>query len=251
MNCAADSSKGGTGRQYVSMRSIVDHQLLKKSPLFAGVNEGFICGVLPSMQHETWPRGVLISALDDFHDRFHILVSGRVKVGRHHADNGREVTLFLLGPGDGFNILNVFDQTDRHGLQIRALDQVEILWVPVERWKAWMEENPALRTATANVAAALIQHLCELASELALDSTMTRLVRLLLRHIDTADLDLNLIHHLSQEELANMIGTVRPVLARLLSELRRDGVLELDGGTLHVTDVQRLLERADLDLVGQ
>ncbi|MBI1195582.1 MAG: helix-turn-helix domain-containing protein [Gammaproteobacteria bacterium] len=233
------------------MRTIVDQQILQKSPLFVGVDEGFIQSVLPVMQRETLPRGYLINSGAEFHDRFHILLNGRVKVGRHHADSGREMTLFLLGPGDGFNILSVLDQADRHDLQMRTLDKVEILWVSVERWMAWMEESAALRTATANVAATMIQHLCELASELALDSTMTRLVRLLLRHIDTPDLEFNLIHHLSQEELANMIGTVRPVIARLLSELRREGVLELDDGTLHITDVQRLLERADRDLIPQ
>jgi len=203
------------------------------------------------MQRESWPRGYLVNTDSEFHGRFHILVSGRVKVGRHHVDNGREVTLFLLGPGDGFNLLNVLDRVDTHDLQIRTLDEVELLWVPAERWTAWMDENHALRRATANVAASLIQHLCELASELALDSTMTRLVHLLLRHINTPELDLNLIHHLSQEELASMIGTVRPVIARLLGELRRDGAVEQDGHSIQIVDLQRLLDRANRNLIRQ
>lgn len=80
---------------------------------------------------------------------------------------------------------------------------------------------------------------------------MTRLVHLLLRHFDGNTRGLNLIDHLPQEELANLIGTVRPVVARLLGELRRDGAVEMSNGDLRIADLQCLLDKADRHLIEQ
>ena len=74
---------------------------------------------------------------------------------------------------------------------------------------------------------------------------MTRLVHLISRYFNNSSYGLNLIQNLPQEELAHMIGTVRPVVARLLGELKRDGLINTDGGEIHVRNLQRLLEKAD------
>ncbi|MBI1195583.1 MAG: helix-turn-helix domain-containing protein [Gammaproteobacteria bacterium] len=224
---------------------------LQRSALFIGVDDHFIAEILPALQHACLPRGYVMSIDTEVCRRFHLILRGRIKIGRHHLETGREVTLLLLGPSDGFHVLNLLDGTGTHDLQTQAIDDVELLWAPVERWLAWMDENNALRRAMANVAASRIEHFCELAGELALESTMTRLVHLLLRHFDGDTKGLNLIEHLPQEELANMIGTVRPVVARLLGELRRDGAVEMCNGDLRITDLQRLLDKADRHLIEQ
>ncbi len=231
-------------QSYVAMQSILDYKRLCGSPLFMGVDDQTLLNMLPVMQRERWPRGYCFNKPDQTGKRFYLLLKGRVKIGRLRPENGRELTLFLLGLGEGFNVLNLIDGGG-HDLQITALDEIEVLSAPVERWLGWMEQYSMLRSAMANVAATYIERLSELAGELALDDTMTRLAHLLLRYFDSSSHGLGLIHDLPQEELANMIGTVRPVIARLLGELRRDGAIDTVNGKLHVSDFQRLLEKAD------
>lgn len=237
------------GRSYQAMRPLVDCKALSGTRLFPGVDERFLLNMVTCMQREHWPRGYLLKSPEETQERFHILLKGRVKVGRHHVDNGRELTFCLLGPGDGFNILTLINCRGPYDLQVRTLDEVEALSAPVDRWSRWMEEYPVLRQSMAADASVHIENLCQLASELALDDTMTRLVHLLLRHFHDKPRGLNLIHDLSQEELANMIGTVRPVVARLLGELRRDGVVDFSGGVLSIANPERLVERADSHLL--
>jgi CRP/FNR family cyclic AMP-dependent transcriptional regulator len=51
--------------------------------------------------------------------------------------------------------------------------------------------------------------------------------------------------HLTQQELAESVGSVREVVARILAQLRDDGVLSRDARSIKVTDPIRLREIAD------
>jgi len=233
---------------HVDVQSIVDYKELALSPLFRELDRRTLLIMLSVMRREHWPRGYCFKDSEQTKSRFYLLLKGRVKIGRHHLSNGRELTLFLLGPGDAFNVLNLIDGGVRD-METYALDELEVLSVPIDRWLAWMEEYTPLQKAIAELAASQIERLSELASELALDDTMTRLVHLISRYFSDSSPGLNLIQNLSQEELAHMIGTVRPVVARLLGELKRDGLINTDGGELQVLNLQRLLDKANAHLI--
>lgn len=232
--------------QPVSMRQITDYRVLRASPIFSGLRREALIAIMSGMNHETWPRGYHFSHAAQVHDHFYVVIKGRVKIGRYHEQNGRELTLFLVGPGDGFNAIGLIDtDAPMDDLHYSTLDPVEVLSAPLASWLRWLDRYPPLRRAVACVARQRIEALRDLASELAFDSTKTRLIHLLLRHFDESCYGLRLIDDLPQEELANMIGSVRPVVARLLGELRREGVIESDHGRLQVANYQRLAALAD------
>jgi CRP-like cAMP-binding protein len=229
---------------HISMQAIVDFKRLSSSDFFINVDAKTLLSILSVMQRERWPRDYRMARPGQINSRFFLLIKGRVKIVRHHADNGRELTLFLLGPGNGFNVLNLIDGGGRD-LQINTLDEVEVLSAPTTRWLSWLEESPVLRKNMADVAAKHIERLSDLASELALDDTMTRLIHLLQRYFSQPHHEMNLLKDLPQEELANMIGTVRPVVSRLLGELKREGLIDMSNGELHVRNLQQMLNKVD------
>jgi CRP/FNR family cyclic AMP-dependent transcriptional regulator len=51
--------------------------------------------------------------------------------------------------------------------------------------------------------------------------------------------------HLTQQELAESVGSVREVVARVLAQLRDEGVLSRDTRSIKVNDLARLREIAD------
>jgi len=69
-----------------------------------------------------------------------------------------------------------------------------------------------------------IRSLEELAADLTLHDTITRLSRLILRHTDYGNplQKLKLINDLSHEELAHMIGSVRNVISRHMLKLKNE-----------------------------
>jgi len=76
-----------------------------------------------------------------------------------------DLKLYLLGPGDGFNVLNLIDCHGPYDLQIRTLGEVGVLSAQVEHWSSWMDELSVLLQSMATVAAARIESLCQLASD--------------------------------------------------------------------------------------
>lgn len=222
---------------------MADCRILQSSSLFSGFTQAQLLDMLNGMRHEDWPRGYSLNSAEQLNEHFYLLIKGRVKVGRHHLENGRELTLFLLGPGDAFNVLSLVDG-GAHGLHVTTLDAVDVLSAPMGQWLHWLDQYPSLRSAMAAQASRQIEHITNLACELALDDTMTRLVNLLLRYFDVSSGASNLIRDLPQEELANMIGTVRPVVARLLARLREEGIVDMSGRELSVHDLSSLLAKA-------
>lgn len=221
---------------------------LSSSPLFAGVSHTVLRHMAPAFVRERWLKGREVARPAETARRFRIITRGRVKITRANDDTARELTLWLLGPGDGFDVVSLLDG-EPHAICAWALDDVETLAVPLRVMERWLEHSEPLRLAVHRYVARQLRALTELAGDLALHDTMSRLARLLLRHFDTQaparGARVNLVRDLPQGELASLIGSVRVVVSRLLAELKREAVVDLRGGSLRVLDLKRLLQHAE------
>jgi CRP-like cAMP-binding protein len=223
-------------------------EVLSHSPLFKGVGHAPLKLWAHAFLRESWTKGQLVADRAECARSFRVIVRGRVKIVRTNADDAREVTLWLLGPGDGFDVVSLLDG-EPHAVAAWALDDVETLAVPLRTMQQWLDRSAPLRLAMHRYVAHQLRALTDLAGDLALHDTMTRLAGLLLRHANIAGTGhraaSSLISDLSHEELASLIGSVRVVVSRLLAELKREGVVELRSGTIRVLDLKRLLQRAE------
>lgn len=226
-----------------------DIEQLAQSPLFYGLDRSVLQEIAPLLDVEQWPSRQVVMAPEATCRRFYILLQGRVKITRQNLETGRELSLFLLGPGDGFNIVSLLDG-GRHEVIAVTLDPVIAVSVPIATWHNWLDSYPCLRNAMRHYIDQQMRQLSELATDLALHDTMARLAHLILHNYEQsrANPRRDLLHGLSHEELAHLIGTVRVVVNRLLKELREEGVIEYQGGEMHVLNLQKLLRKAEREL---
>lgn len=218
---------------------------LHQSPLLSDLSTEAIQSFLPHLRMEHWEKRTVVMTSAQTAERFYILLNGRVRVEAQHPSNGRAVTLTLLAPGDSHNIVTLLDSSP-HNIQAESLDVVETVSAPLERWQAWMETHPELRRAVFRAAARQMRDLASLAEDLALHDTATRLAHLLLRHFDAQIKGgTNLIHDLTHEDLAHLIGSVRVVVNRIINQFKREGIVHTNAGKLHVTDLERLLRKTE------
>ncbi len=223
-------------------------EILETNPLFAGLGRNALKEIAAGFALEKWPKNRLIAGPAATTERFRVVVRGRVKITRSNSRDGRELTLWLLGPGDGFDLAALLDG-EPHAVAAWTLDEVTTLSAPLLLFRHWLERFPPLRLAVQRQIAAKLRELTDLAGDLALHDTSTRLAHLLLRHLDErhvgdeARLEPQL--DLSQQELASLIGSVRVVVGRALAQMRREGIVALDRGALRVTSIKRLLARAE------
>ena len=46
--------------------------------------------------------------------------------------------------------------------------------------------------------------------------------------------------NISREDLSNMVGTATESVIRILSEFKKDGLIEITGGTIHIKEIEKL-----------
>ena len=188
---------------------------------------------------EEWAKGHQIMGPSDSMVNFRLVLQGRVKISCSNYRDGRELTLWLLGPGEGFDIACLLDGR-AHAVTAWALDPVRTLVAPMGLWHRWLRHDPQLARAARRFMAAKLRELTEFAGELALQDTGTRLSHLLLRHFGGNGP--NLLEALPQRELAAKIGSVRIVVSRLLAQMKAQGVVQMHGGAVHAVDLERLVQ---------
>lgn len=188
-------------------------------------------------------HGTVLSQ-DEPGDAVFVIVSGRVKVVIF-GENGREVTLSILRPGESFGEMSLFDGQARSANCI-AMEPTMLLVLSREDLIAHMSAYPStamnllgemarrLRRADESIAQLalcdvnerLVHKLCSLAAEEGTEAAEGLLVR----------------RRPTQQELANMIGSCRETISRAFNQMVRDGLLISRGRSMVVTHA--LLDRA-------
>jgi len=222
---------------------------LQSSPLCRGLNTRVIEDMMRLFTRRCWSKGGLLSEKQS-RDYFHIILHGRLKLTRMHPETGRAITLWLLGPGDGYDILTLLDGLEHDILPV-VLDDMETLATPLENARNWITSHPEFNRCFLPYLGEQIRHLEDLSTNLALHDTLTRLARLILHYVtlkkNTYSNDkypVRLINDFPHETLACMVGSVRTVINRHLQQLKKDGIVDFHRGHLTVTNLEKLSSQA-------
>ena len=85
---------------------------VKKAPLFSALDDVAAAALRASMTPVKVSKGNTLFKEGDSGDRLYVVVDGKLKLGTASAD-GRENLLLILGPGDMFGELSLFDPGPR------------------------------------------------------------------------------------------------------------------------------------------
>jgi len=221
-------------------------KILSQSPLFSGLDDLLLKDMLGMFHYETRNKDETAISPREAADRLYVVISGRAKVSVFNPENGREYILFLLGPGDGFDLISFLDG-EWHDAVATALDDMEVISTTVQQAKDWINQHPDFNRALLPYLGQQMHGLANQVIDLSLYDTEVRLARLILRHLvpDKLVQEIPLINDLSQETLASMIGSVRVVITRHLSNWKQKKIISGRRGSWSVRDLQALLEKAD------
>ena len=221
-------------------------EILSQSPLFSSLDDALLKDMLKMLHYETRIKDETAISPKQASDRLYIIIGGRAKVSVYNPDNGREHILFLLGPGDGFDLISLLD-SEWHDAVATALDDMEVLSTTLQQVREWLNLHPDFNRAFLPYLGKQMHGLADQVVDLSLYDTEVRLARLILRHLvpDKLAQEIPLINDLSQETLASMIGSVRVVITRHLSHWKQKKIISGRRGHCAVEDLQSLLEKAE------
>jgi CRP/FNR family transcriptional regulator len=188
----------------------------------------------------------LIFSEGDNGDSLYVVVDGKVKVFRTAAD-GRENMLAVLGPGEMFGELSLFDPGPRTAT-VAAITDCVLTSVAHESLRPWLTGRPELSEQLLQALAQRLRRTNEQMADLVFSDVPGRVAKALLDLADrfgTPDGEgIRVTHDLTQEELAQLVGASRETVNKALSEFASRGWLRLDGRAVVLLDQERLANRA-------
>ncbi|MDH4347345.1 MAG: cyclic nucleotide-binding domain-containing protein [Gemmatimonadota bacterium] len=90
----------------------MDLELLKKTAIFADLDEGELARVAEICKEQTFEGGHFIFKEGEPGNRFYIILKGEVRISRNIPGSGEEA-LAVLKPGSCFGEMAVFDRSER------------------------------------------------------------------------------------------------------------------------------------------
>jgi len=219
---------------------------LGKSPLFAALE--------PAAQHELraqmvqvhLPRGQSLFDEGDPGDRLYVVTEGKVKLGRTAAD-GRENLLAVMGPGEMFGELSLFDPGPRTATATAVTDTT-LIGLGNADLQPWLAQHPEVANKLLAALARRLRRTNEAMADLVFSDVPGRVAKALLdlarRFGVTTDDGVRVTHDLTQEELAQLVGASRETVNKALADFAGRGFLRLEGRAVVILDVERLTRRA-------
>lgn len=221
-------------------------EVLARAGIFQGVAPGAVAALAGQLERVEFPRGHQVFAEGDVGDRLYIIVAGKVKVGRRTLD-GRENLLALMGPADMFGELALFDPGPRTST-VTALTDVQAVTMGSAALRMWIREYPEIAEQLLRVLARRLRRTNDAVSAMIFTDVPGRVAKQLLglaQRFGVRDGSaVRVDHELTQEELAQLVGSARETVNKALGDFVERGWIRLQGKTVFIEDPQQLAHRA-------
>lgn len=208
--------------------------LLGMNPLFAGLGEEAIRSIADLCVRRQLDAGEMLFQKGDKGDALYGVRRGRIRIETGSAAGGR-LTLNVLGPGDLFGEIALFDGQPRTADAVAA-EPSELFMVRRSDFLGYLEREPRVTVRLLELLCQRIRWVSDRMEEAVLLPLHTRLARRLCALAD----DFGSEVHISQEELGVYVGAARESVNRQLQEWRRAGIIELHRGRISLLDMERL-----------
>lgn len=207
---------------------------LSQSAMFRVLEPAEIDSVLAQAAVRRIGRNEAILRRGDPNSGANVIVSGRVRIGSMSED-GREVTLTVLGPGDVIGEMSVLDGEEVSADAI-ALEDCVLLFIERARFLRLLRGNADLCLRLLAVLCRRIRRSNATVEDMALLDLGTRLARLLLRlsqdYGAPAARGTRIEVRLSQKDLGTLVGSSREKVNKQLREWEAEGILGKDQGRM-------------------
>jgi CRP-like cAMP-binding protein len=212
----------------------VDWQLL------ADVPPDEVQRLLSIARRRRFRRGEVVFHRDDPADSLHLIVNGRFAI-RVMTPLGDTATIAVRGPGESFGEIALVAEEHRRTATVEALEKAETFCVYEGEIARLRKEYPGID----RVLFAFLSNEVRILNERLLEALYLPAERRLLRRLaELAELYGSAEVPLTQQELAQLAGTSRATVNRVLREEQSRGTIELRRGRTVVLDPEEIARRA-------
>ena len=189
---------------------------------------------------KTFKKKELIFTEGNNPNYLYLLQKGKIKTFRAH-EYGKELIISLVKEGDFFGYTALLDET-QYNESAEALEDSSVVLILKEDFYALLNNNHGVMKRFVRLLSNEIQEKEEQLLKMAYSSVKKRVAEGLLKlqkqyqqnNKDSFSISI------SREDLANIVGTATESLIRTLSDFKQEGLIEIKGSNITISDIKRL-----------
>jgi CRP/FNR family transcriptional regulator len=220
--------------------------VLRRAPLFEGLDDESARALRRQMSDVKLSRGEHLFLEDQEGDRLYVVLDGKIKLTRTAAD-GRENLLSVLGPGEMFGELSLFDPRPRTSAATAVTDAT-VAALAHNALRGWLLDRPDVSMHMLQALARRLRRANDVLADLVFTDVPGRVAKNLLDLADRFGREerdgLHVHHDLTQEELAQLVGASRETVNKALADFAARGWLQISARSVLILDKERLRRRA-------
>ncbi len=222
----------------------MNYSILETVPIFSELQEDELEKIAAVMHKRTYPKNKIILMEEDEGDMLFIIDSGSVKITRISED-GREVILSMLGEGEFFGEMSIFDGEVRSA-NVVTLEQSEVFTLKRADFLSILERYPKISVTLLQELALRLRKSDQLIESLSLGDAENRIGLMLLRIAEESGIykqgDVVIDKLPFQQDIANMAGTSRETVSRTLKSLENQNMISKSGHRLIIKNYDHFRE---------
>jgi len=218
---------------------------LAKSPLFSAMSPEELARLGERSRLQRVPRGETVLQRGEPAAGFHLIVYGQVKL-LFTSRKGVDKVVDILGPGQSFGEAIMFLERS-HIVDARAMQDSLLLFIERDAIFDEIERDSRFaRRMIGGLARRLHERLQDL-EDLSLRSGTQRLIGYLLNSLgdDVSSGAVELELAAGKGVIASRLNVTQEHFSRILNELSAGGLIEVNGRTIRIPDVERLRQYTD------
>lgn len=211
-------------------------------PLFNNLAEEELIQLTQICRERTYEKGQAIFYEEDMPNNFYIVGSGQVKIVKLSED-GREHILGLLNPKDFFGEMSLLDGKTRSATAI-AVENSKIITICRDDFTRLLRENPDITLKIMVTLCDRLRRADRHVESLAFLSAPGRVARFVMELADEQGIKkedgIHIPHKMTRQEFANIAGTSRETLTRVLMDFQDEGIISIKKNLLILKDRNKL-----------
>ena len=224
----------------------MDIDVVRRAPLFAALDDESANALMKSMTTSRLERGDVLFREGDQGNRLYVIGEGKIKLGLTSVD-GRENLLAILGPGEMFGELSLFDPGPRTATAT-AVAETQLIELGHDDLNTFLAGRPAVASSMLAALARRLRRTNDSLADLVFTDVPGRVAKALLdlsnRFGRPAEDGILVAHDLTQEEIAQLVGASRETVNKALADFASRGWIKLEARAVVLMDVERIRGRA-------
>ena len=218
----------------------MDVGFLKYIPLFSELSDDDLREIVKLAVRQVYKKDNMILIEEEIGSTMFIILDGRVKISRI-SDDGREVILSILSEGDFFGEMSILDGQNRSA-NVVTLEDSKIMVIRREDFLQMLHDYPQIAINLLKELAQRLRRSDAQIKSLSLQNATGKVASTLLRIADDSGKihlgQVEIPRLPPQQDLANMAGTSRETISRVLKSLTKQGYLKKEGSRLIIKDYE-------------